>query len=616
MTGFVTAQYEIPDYGSADSGKLEYPAGAKYTLEKANGSSQTNRIGSDGMFALADDETATFYDQFRRGSYISVTEDVDQNVFDTTWTLYENGVPVKSLSDGNTVEIISSEGIQSLVNMKGTALKDGRQEVYQIGNDSQGQQISNSGYTTTGWAKKSSNEDEKNTIVFRSYSNPDNDTTAVQLKAVFTNRVKTGSITIQKDQAEGSDLLNGEYTFTVVFSNVAGMSLENSPIEQTITIKKGESYTIEGIPVGTRFSIKETSASDNATLEDVVCSGGGTYDPVTKSVSGTIREENQSIQLTFKNTLKPTVDIALEKVWENVNGIEIPESIRIQLQRSIDGEKWEEVEYGGVTEITISEGYDGKWQYSFDDLDRYVDYKANPKVTYYYRVVELDKGGNVIESGGFLEEKFKVTYSEELSFSEKADGVEKTEDDSKGIFTITNTYSPKTVIQIIKVDASTPDKKLGGVEFVLEKGKIGSDGKFEKDSFFSDQKLTTGTEGDLLGIAKSGELSEGTYRLTETKTVSGYSLLKSPIIVVIDRTGKCTVRSEDEDESKAQEITVDGETNTITLTVSNRLQFELPATGGYLRFYMIAGGLALAGTALFIYRLQKRRKEVKTPGKK
>ena len=41
-----------------------------------------------------------------------------------------------------------------------------------------------------------------------------------KLKATFANKVKTGKIKICKATADGSDTLNGEYTFRVEFSNV------------------------------------------------------------------------------------------------------------------------------------------------------------------------------------------------------------------------------------------------------------------------------------------------------------------------------------------------------------------------------------------------------------
>lgn len=600
-TGFITAQHEIPDYGSATSGKLEYPEGAQYTLEKSNGATQEYKLGSDGMFALADGETATFKDQFRRGSYISVTEDINPDVFETTWTLYENGSPVRNMNDGSTIEIIDPVSVNGV---SGTTLKDGRQEVHTSGQDDQGQEISNSGYTETGWAKDSSGQSNSNTIVFRSYSRPDDETVLTKLKAVFVNKVKTGSIVIQKDKTDDSSDLEGSYTFRVTFSNVAGMSLEQSSITREYTIKYGESVKIDGIPAGTSYTIEEIKADDGATLENVITDGtNATFDPVSKKVTGTVTA-NESAKLVFKNTLKPTVNINLEKIWAGTeDGIDVPDSIKIQLQRrSNDSAKWEPVKYGDTDYIELRMNYDGEWEYAFEDLDQYVDYKADPQVPWLYRVVELDKDNNPIESGGYLGDYFKVTYSEDLIFEG--------ENPADGNFTITNTYSPKTGLKITKVDASDPDKTLAGVEFTLEKGTI-ENSIFTPDSSFGSKTLTTGTEGDQLGIATIDDLSDGTYRLTETKAHEGYSLLKSPLILVIDRTGQCTVRSEDQSEDQAEVISV--ENNVISLTISNRLLFELPSTGGYLRAYMIVGGLALAGAALFIYRLQKRRKGARAP---
>ena len=63
-------QKDIPDYGSATSGKLENPKGAVYSLSDSS-STDTGVIEEDGTFVLADGQTATFRNQFRRGSYIS-----------------------------------------------------------------------------------------------------------------------------------------------------------------------------------------------------------------------------------------------------------------------------------------------------------------------------------------------------------------------------------------------------------------------------------------------------------------------------------------------------------------------------------------------------------------
>lgn len=609
-TGFVTQQQDIPDYGSAISGTLEYPEGAQYTLSKNDGSSKLYRIGSDGMFALADGETATFSDQFRRGSYIAVSEDVNSSVFDTTWTLYENGQAVSTMGTGNTVE--NENPIPSVKNVEGNIIRDGRKEVYKSGSNGD-VAIANSGYTSTDYAKNQDSEktENKNTIVFRSYVAPDNQTTMTKLKATFVNKVKTGKIEIRKETAEGSDPLTGEYTFRVEFSNVADLSLESKKIVKEYTIKAGKSVTIEGIPAGTDYRISEIKSEDGSTLESVIVNNKNSfdagYDPVTKVVAGKVIASSDmpdgadATIITFNNTLKPTINLDLTKVWENTEGITLPDSIKIQLQRSKDkGTTWETVNYDGknVT-ITLSQGYDEKWSYSFKDLDQYVNYKADPKVPYIYRVVEVsgdDGKETVIEGDGYLNDKYKVTYSKNVDCSTISTGTSESKTQS---FTITNTYSPRTNIKITKQDASTKEL-LNGAVFKLEKMKEDTSTRnLVVDDSFETEPVITGDSGSPLGIAEFKDLTDGTYRLTETKAAENHSLLKDPVIIVINRSDKCLI---DNEECKVVD-------NTISITISNQARFDLPATGGYGRYIVILGGIALAGVGLFMYRLQKRRKE-------
>lgn len=619
-TGFVTQQQDIPDYGSATSGTLKYPEGAQYTLSKKDGSSKLYRIDSDGKFALADGETATFSDQFRRGSYIAVSEDVNSSVFDTTWTLYENGQAVSTMEKGTTVE--NEDPIPLVKNVESNTIRDGRKEVYRLGSNGNGVEISNKGYLFTGYAKNqdSGKTENKNTIVFRSYADPNNQTTMTKLKATFVNKVKTGKIEIWKKAAEGSDKLTGDYTFHVEFSNVADLSLESKKIVKDYTIKAGQSVTIEGIPAGTDYRISELNSEDGSTLESVIVKNNNSfdagYDPVTKVVSGKviassdmkgagIKNPDTSLDatiITFNNTLKPTINLNLKKVWINTDDITLPDSIKIRLQRSKDkGTTWETVKYDGTNEtITLYKGYDGQWSYPFKDLDQYENYKANPKVPYIYRVVEVsgeDGSETVIENGGYLNDKYKVTYSENVDCSDISTEIPESKTKS---FTITNTYSPKTNIKITKQDASNK-KPLNGVEFKLEKMKENtSTGDLVVDESFNFQSVTTGDSGSTLGIAEFKDLEDGTYRLTETKTVAGYNLLKDPITIKIDRKGRTTVNDE------ACEV----KDNAIYLTISNRMKFLLPKTGGYGAMLFILCGMALATLCCLIFFLINLRKEV------
>lgn len=76
MTGFTTDQKEIPDYHSVESGNLENAENAQYT---SNMDTDTQLVDKDGSFVLEDGEIVTFSDQFRRGSYISLKEELNPN---------------------------------------------------------------------------------------------------------------------------------------------------------------------------------------------------------------------------------------------------------------------------------------------------------------------------------------------------------------------------------------------------------------------------------------------------------------------------------------------------------------------------------------------------------
>ena len=649
-TGFVTKQHDIADYGSVKSGTLMYPENAVYTIS-SDKSSTTNIMGDDGKFVLANGETATFSDQFRRGSYIALSEDVDTEVFETSWTMYENGEPVTTNKGGDKVDLTSETN--NLTNRLGSTIKDGRKEKYKKGLEDD-QQINNDGLTISGdektvgypgvnsnegssaWAKKNGNvnTEDANTIVFRSYSDPDNSTIATKLKVKYTNKVKTGTITIQKKKADVSDDLNGEYTFKVKFFNVAGMNLEGTkPIETTCYINKKdangefEPIVIKGIPAGTQYTISEISASDGAVLDGVDVSSGYDlaerykpkviYDDTTKLtvVSGAVKADAaEKTKFIFTNKLKPVINIDLTKKWDNVSGVTIPDSINIQLQRRVnEKDNWKPVEYAtpGQTAAdyrtlgkNIYEPNKTEWTCSFTGLDRYAngdDGEVDKNKPYKYRIVEVTvadgKVEKVIENSEYLNDLFKVSYTDAISAPSEENGSSITKN-----YTITNTYSPLTNIKITKVDATDKSKMLNGVKFKLE--RLLPDNTSGGDSFKVDNSFVAKTATTAHGIAEFKDLEDGTYRLTETETVKGYNLLKDPITIKINR-------------NKADGTTVDGQPydfttdkNTIELQISNRMKFLLPKTGGYGAMLFILCGMALATLCCLIFFLINLRKEV------
>ena len=632
--GFEVDQETIPDYGSATSGNLKKPKGAVYSLSDSS-STDTGVIEEDGTFVLADGQTATFRNQFRRGSYISVKEEIDSPAFDTSWSLYENGHIVdKVTKTGSTNKVTIISG-QKVSNVSGTQIKDGRQEVHTEENE-------NTGYPSTQWANKGQTED---TIVFRSYDNPDNENGVTKLKAVFVNKVKVGSLTIKKEQTEGSDELKGTYTFQVKFTNVAGMSLEKGEsITTTFTLKKGKSHKISGIPIGTDYEITEVKPTDGTTLKKVLISNDGTsfkddtsFKVEKGSVNGTITADAKNPVAEFQNNNKPTGNIAVTKKWKNTDGTEItdrsqlPGSIYLQLQRKEkDNEAavWEAVDYSGnISEknwVEVTPKYSGSssyvWSYPFMDLEQYVDSAADPKVRWIYRVMEVNDKGEVIDSDGTYtvdEKTYRVTYSMDATAGTTTDptktGIELAAFATADVkqptvnMTVTNTYLEELNLKITKKGKNTTDELLSGVQFKLEKKN--PDGTwFEPVGSLQ----ITGDKGDDKGIATFTKLGQGTYRLIETKAAEGYNLLGDSILIEINESNQVKWKMEKEKDDHWESITpitIEGD-NVIPLTIYNTKQLILPATGGSGFGLVTMGGIALMAQAILMgtyFTLQCRK---------
>ena len=613
-TGFVTKQYDIADYGSAKSGNLENPKGAVYTSSAKSGA---YAIEDDGSFVLRDKETITFKDQFRRGSYIYLKEEVDPNLFDTTWTMFENGQAVTSMGTGRNV---TNGSVGSLNKVERLSVNDGRTEnIVPIDAEGKNPQKDNN-YNGT--------KPSEDTFVFRSYANPDDTTTLTKLKAVFYNKVKTGSLKLTKLPAysPADDSLNGTYTFKITFTNVGGAGLETAPIVQMVQLKLNETKEITGIPIGTFFTIEEITPDDGSTLDSISLKLNEVEVPQeagTTVLQGYIKPANTTgkesqAEVVFKNTKKPKVNLSVEKLWKtaadkNYTGT-LPDKIYVQLQRrSSDTAAWEAVRYNNrsYTELTYNI-YTNEWKTSFKDLDKYVDYTLENRVQCQYRIVEvtLTKGADgtntAVPVGDYIElpeGRFAVTYN----YADTGISIDDTK--NTGSATITNTYQPSTSIQIQKIKAGTSGKnlvKLGGAEFKLK--KLTADGTIDPAFTVQTVKTCDIIGNEEFGSAKFENLEDGTYQITETKAPEGYNLLKSPITVVINR--------------KDNSIKVDGgkknyigslKNNTLTIQVANQAKFRLPATGSWSRLILGFTGAIIAGTAVIMYLLlQKRRKEGKT----
>lgn len=646
MTGFTTDQKEIPDYGSATSGQLQNAINAQYTSTKDN---DTQLVDDDGRFVLEDGETVTFSDQFRRGSYISLKEDLNQNLYDTKWTVCENGQAVTSMK-GDSESVTVTDTNKSLDKQEGSSPNDGRTEKIRPNDDQTG-----NSYT--------GNKPSADTIVFRSYKDPDEtSSTLTKLKVKYVNTVKTGGLKIQKKAAAGEEnTIKGTYTFKVTFNDVGGEGLEEKPIEKIVTINMSEAgdhtKTITGIPVGTRYTIEEVKTSDDSRLQSVTVPDGNEAHVINNTmVEGVIvASENPSnpndlkVTAIFTNTQRKLINIEFDKHWKDANNEDIvttnqPDEIYIQLQRrlanSAEDAPWDVVDYptSGSKYVTVHHTDNG-WLYPFNNLDQY-PVGGSAANNYIYRIVEgtVDEAGNFTAADGTITIKGNTyvvtaeatanseTNSETNSAGSSTDNTATGTTDGtitggSGKIELTNKLqNPKFVLDIIKKDAEKDEKgndvPLSGVEFKLEKLKAETtaEGKTqwvvdESYPFDSTNKGsitgTTGMDGKIISNPFKN-LEPGTYRLTETKAHPGYNLLAQPIVIEFTQGGTCSIDGQvitDKDK-----FTQSGNTYTMNLTVLNRKTPELPHTGADAPSLWLLIGMPLAVAGLLIFTFRYNRK--------
>lgn len=632
MTGFTTDQEKIPDYGSAKTGQLQNAQYAQYTSTMDN---DTQLVDEEGRFVLEAGETVTFSDQFRRGSYISLKEELNPKLYDTTWTVYENGQAVKSTeptsTDYTSVKLGGEPKSLESQHSPDVGPDDDRTEVYV---DQEG--VKNDGYTEN---KKPTTA---NTIVFRSYKDPDEkSSTLTKLKVKYVNTVKTGGLKIQKKAADGEEEnIKGIYTFKVTFNNVGGAALEEDDIIKYVEINMSDENnsehtgTITGIPVGTRYTIEEVAPEDGSSrLQSVTVPPG--CDSAQKidntMVEGVIKEPNTCpITAIFTNTQRKLINIEFDKLWEGTDNLSTanrPDTIYIQLQRRLKtdttNEDWKPVKYPADSEkdyVTIEYGESG-WRRTFSGLDQYQINTGNSHIDYVYRIVE----------GTVENDKFKKaaadgtitikgnTYVVTAEATGTTDG---TITGGSGKIVLTNTLqNPKFALDIIKKDAENGENNkevfLKDVEFKLEKLKAETtEGEPQVDTTYtftfgnttSTGSITATTKGDGKITGVFTNLEPGTYRLTETKAHPGYNLLAQPIEIKFTQDGKCYI--DDAEVKKDDKTFIPGTNNTYTmnLTVLNRKTPELPHTGADAPSLWLLIGMPLAVAGLLIFTFRYNRK--------
>ena len=164
-----------------------------------------------------------------------------------------------------------------------------------------------SGYTydESVWTLTVKVVDNESKLEVQSHTYTKTDGTANEDKADFENIYSSGSLTISKVVTGNAGDKNKEFTFTVTFTDVNGNPLDGEyrytgSKEGTIKsggeikLKDGESVTISGLPIGTKYTVAEAEANKDG------------YTTTSKGESGEISEKEQKAEFTNSKNTEPT----------------------------------------------------------------------------------------------------------------------------------------------------------------------------------------------------------------------------------------------------------------------------------------------------------------------
>ena len=369
-----------------------------YTTGNTDLHSTANMTLSDtGVFPLmygtdTDTSQAKFKGQFVRGTTVTATQ---LNDFMTT----------SSGSIGNGNPKIDTSGVSGYYMTT--------QKLYRIS-------------PTTNQSEEVTNSLSNGSFTYGSESD-----SVVDYTQYFINEVRTGSITVSKSLTQNdTDNPDYDYGFTITFSHIFGRDNNSISDYRTVvtskgtlgvggsfTLKKDESITIYGIPVGTGYSIQETTKPND--YSDEMFKNAATNTNISKTISGTVSGNGSSsgtggIDLSFICVNTPpesqpeTVDIGIIKRWYPLNSsTTLPDNIKFLLQKKSNGGDWEDVQKvtlhtSGTSNVTVKKYDDQNTEVTGSGAYEYAQWTLSTRITVpkdtdvQYRILEYSEGDKAL----------------------------------------------------------------------------------------------------------------------------------------------------------------------------------------------------------------------------
>lgn len=381
---------------------------------------------------------------------------------------------------------------------------------------------------------------------------------------VYEGNTKIATVSYNKDTKTATLKFEDSYTFKenyyyyLSITNVVPNQTAFDEYQKTAYPNKGDKYTDAS---SDGYSAVETGTSSEK---------AGFYSNSAATISYKWKDSNVT-----ENYRKPVVQVEQINVNKKWVGVSDPkDTVLVQL---ID--KSEKAVSGRILELLPGNNYNGS--FTVEEADNYGG----------VRELKLDNNGTINYNG----HKYSMINTDQTT---TISGTTYTVTYSKSgnSYTITNTKNTQK-IKILKTRHAegTSDIYLKGAEFTL------------LDNNGNQVTIGTNTNGTYIsgedGLVLEGDITYGTYILTEVKAPSGYTKLADPITVTVNDDG-ITV-------SENTNVKIEKQNNTYIITVANNLLYELPHTGGPGIFLYMIGGMLLMGAAAWILYKNKRREVLK-----
>lgn len=292
------------------------------------------------------------------------------------------------------------------------------------------------------------------------------------------------------------------------------------------------------------------------------------------------------------------INIDVEKTWQGITDLTDIKSIDLKLYGEYSDGENKTVKLDLDRQITITPDQDGNWKGTFNFVpgkDFLTQNNYDNDFRYVVRETEITYTNGNSENPEVA--GFKLGGTTAIWLKSLPDDASGTIEQK---FKLTNIMPGLTIIKK-GIDSDGSESPLGGVEFQLQK----VDDYWQPVTGETPQSKSTGTDGRLV----FSNLKEGNYLLTETKTLSGYTLLKEPVKITIPYkveaspdTGISYVASDD-----IVGVTEGNQTKyyNLTYTITNGQSFDMPQTGGTTTGRFMRCGAVLSVTAAGVLLCQR-----------